>query len=146
MKILPDILEAIERQRPGPGVCSLVPLRRRPEADGVPHPGQARSQGLLGPLGGRQLPAGEKVASTVSEEGLLSEIRRVRRQSYAIDNQEDEGDGRCVAAAVEGPNGRMVAAPSITGAVHRMDRPQALTFLGELRAACTAISETLTQL
>jgi len=82
----------------------------------------------------------------VSEKALLAEIRRVRRQGYAMDNQENEADGRCIAAAVEGPNGRIIAALSISGPVHRMGRALAYSLSGELRAACAAISKMLTQL
>jgi len=81
-----------------------------------------------------------------SERALLAEIRRVRAQAYAMDDQENELDGRCLAAAVEGPNGQVVAALSISGPMHRMSRSRALSFLGELRAACAAISKALAQL
>jgi len=80
-----------------------------------------------------------------SERTLLAEIRRVRAQGYAMDDQENELDGRCIAAPVGGPNGQVVGALSISGPVHRLSRSRALSFLGELRAACAAISKALAQ-
>jgi IclR family acetate operon transcriptional repressor len=82
----------------------------------------------------------------VSEKALLAEIHRVQAQGYAMDDQENESDGRCIAATVGGPNGRVVGALSISGPAHRTSRPRVLSFLAELHAACAAISKTLTQL
>jgi IclR family acetate operon transcriptional repressor len=82
----------------------------------------------------------------VSEKARVAEMHRVQAQGYAMDNQENELDGRCIAAAVEGPDGRVVGALSISGPVHRMSRRRALSFLGELHAACATISKTLAQL
>src|SRR5258706_251018 len=57
----------------------------------------------------------------VTKTALQIELRRVRERGYAVDNQENEMDGRCVGAPVFGPDGRAVAALSISGPVFRMD-------------------------
>jgi len=77
----------------------------------------------------------------VSQKALLAEIHRVQAQGYALDNQENEIDGRCIAAAVRGPDDRVVGALGISGPVHRTSSSRALCFLNELRAACATISK-----
>jgi IclR family acetate operon transcriptional repressor len=56
------------------------------------------------------------------------------------DNQENELDGRCIGAPVAGPEGRVVAALSISGPVFRMDLNRARSLAPKLKQACAAIS------
>ena len=75
----------------------------------------------------------------------MNELERVREQGYAIDNQENELEGRCIGApifdpATPGPSGRVVAALSISGPVFRMDVNRARSLAPKLKQACTAIS------
>ena len=51
---------------------------------------------------------------------VLAEIQKVRQQGWALDNQENELEGRCIGAPVHGPDGNVVAALSISGPVFRM--------------------------
>lgn len=55
-------------------------------------------------------------ATTITTpEAYLSELERVRQQGYAIDEQENQPDGRCVAVALQGmpfPCGISVSAPA----------------------------------
>ena len=76
----------------------------------------------------------------VNRTALLAELDRVRERGYAIDNQENELDGRCIGAPVLGPDGRVVAALSISGPVFRMDLNRARSLAPKLRQTCAAIS------
>lgn len=50
-----------------------------------------------------------------TRERLLEELERVRRQGYAVDDEEQETGLRCVAAPVRNHQGEVVAAVSISG-------------------------------
>lgn len=77
---------------------------------------------------------------------LNSELQRVCTEGYAIDNQEEELDIRCLAVPVFGARGELLAALSISGttnqlpeehtsnAVHRL-KQAAMLVANELRAA-----------
>jgi DNA-binding IclR family transcriptional regulator len=79
----------------------------------------------------------------VTKTGLLAEIQSVRQHGYAIDNQENEIEGRCVGAAILGPDGRVLAGLSISGPVFRMSQARAQSLVGELKRTCSAISGAL---
>jgi DNA-binding IclR family transcriptional regulator len=81
--------------------------------------------------------------SIISKTALMSEIRRVRSQGYALDNQENELEGRCIAAAIRGPNDSTLAALSISGPVFRMNLDRVQSFLNDLQAACKEIAEKM---
>ncbi|MGC9529421.1 MAG: IclR family transcriptional regulator [Candidatus Bipolaricaulaceae bacterium] len=51
---------------------------------------------------------------------LRKELARVRQQGYAVDDEEAEPGGRCVAAPVHDAQGLVVAAISITGPTSRL--------------------------
>jgi IclR family KDG regulon transcriptional repressor len=72
---------------------------------------------------------------------VLAEIRKVREQGWALDNQENELEGRCIGAGITGPGGRVVAALSISGPEFRMDMDRALSLVPGLKAACVEISK-----
>ena len=69
---------------------------------------------------------------------LLAEIRTVRRQEYAIDNQENELDGRCIAGPIFGQNEDIIAAMSVSGPAFRMDLQRLRSFRSVLRETCAA--------
>jgi IclR family KDG regulon transcriptional repressor len=77
----------------------------------------------------------------VSRLALMTELERVRDRGYAIDNQENELEGRCIGAPVVGPDGRVVAALSISGPVFRMDVNRARALAPKLKHACAAIAQ-----
>ena len=79
----------------------------------------------------------------VSRQALAAELDRVRKQGYALDNEENEPDGRCLGAPIAGPGGRIVAALSISAPIFRMDVGRARTMASELTGACGAISRAL---
>lgn len=75
-----------------------------------------------------------------SLEELRAEIERVRKQGWAMDNQENGTDGRCIGAPITGEGGRVLAALSISGPVFRMDVERATSLAEDLMGACTQIS------
>jgi len=72
---------------------------------------------------------------------LAAEMQKVRHQGWALDNQENEIEGRCIGAPIIGPADRVVAALSISGPVFRMDMSRARGLVGELKSACEEISK-----
>jgi len=60
----------------------------------------------------------------VNVESLRKELERVRRCGYALDDEEAEQGGRCIAAAVCDDRNQAVAAVSITGPITRMQMDQ----------------------
>jgi DNA-binding IclR family transcriptional regulator len=58
--------------------------------------------------------------SITSMERFLEELRTVRAQGYAIDNEESLLGARCVGAPIFGPAGKVVAAMSIEGPSERL--------------------------
>ncbi|HUH98115.1 MAG TPA: IclR family transcriptional regulator [Anaerolineales bacterium] len=80
----------------------------------------------------------------VTRPALAAELELVRKQGFAIDNEENEPGGRCLAAPIVGQDGRIVAALSISAPIFRMDMARARSLAGELIASCRAISRGLT--
>ncbi len=74
---------------------------------------------------------------------IMAEIQKVRRQGWALDNQENEIEGRCIGAAVHGPEGGVLAALSISGPVFRMDVARARGLVPELKGVCAEISRAV---
>jgi len=74
---------------------------------------------------------------------VLAEIHKVRAQGWALDNQENEIEGRCIGAPIFGPGDAIVAALSISGPVFRMDIERAQLLVPELKAACAEISRAV---
>jgi DNA-binding IclR family transcriptional regulator len=79
----------------------------------------------------------------VSRQSLASELEQVRKQGFALDNEENELDGRCIGAAIVDKGGRVVAALSISAPIFRMDMARVKNLAGELRDACRDISRAL---
>ena len=79
----------------------------------------------------------------VTKQALAIELERVRRQGYALDNEENEADGRCIAAPIVGAGGMIVASLSISAPAFRMDMARVRGLAGELIDACRVISRSL---
>ena len=62
---------------------------------------------------------------------LREELRSVRAQEYAVDDEENEKGIRCVGAAVMGTSGRPVAAISVAGPAFRMTKKVIQDVLGK---------------
>ncbi len=80
----------------------------------------------------------------VTRQALAAELDLVRRQGFAMDNEENEPDGRCLGAPVLGVGGRIVAALSISAPIFRMDMTRARALAAELIEATRAASRVLT--
>jgi len=74
---------------------------------------------------------------------LTAELQKVRQQGWALDNQENEMEGRCIGAPILGPERKIVAALSISGPLFRMDLARARSLVPGLKAACEEISRAV---
>jgi hypothetical protein len=69
--------------------------------------------------------AAQPSTSATTQEARLEELRRVRRQGYAVDREQNEPSTCCVAVPVWAAEVRVMAAISISGAtVHITERRQ----------------------
>jgi IclR family acetate operon transcriptional repressor len=78
-----------------------------------------------------------------TKSALLAEIAKVRQQGYALDNQENEIEGRCIGAPIYGPEGRVVAALSISSPVSRAELARVRALAPRLKETREAISEAI---
>lgn len=76
-------------------------------------------------------------------EELESEIARIRRQGYAIDDGEYHEGVRCLAAPVRDPSGQVVAAIGITAAAARFARARDAEVAREVIAAAARLEAAL---
>lgn len=76
-----------------------------------------------------------------TQAAVVEEINRVRKEGWAMDNQENEIEGRCIAAPILTKDGRVLAGLSISGPVFRMDMTLAKSMVPQLKAYCKEISE-----
>jgi DNA-binding IclR family transcriptional regulator len=74
---------------------------------------------------------------------LMMELQKVRQQGWALDNQENEIEGRCIGAPIQGPGDKIVGALSISGPVFRMDLARAKSLVNDLKTACAEISKAV---
>jgi IclR family transcriptional regulator, KDG regulon repressor len=92
-------------------------------------------------------PSAEKTKYTgktiVDEQTLRKELKAIRHQGYAVDNEEMEVGVRCVASAIRRDNDKVVAAVSISGPSSRVT-PERVSHIGNLvRQAASSISADL---
>ncbi len=78
-----------------------------------------------------------------TEPALRAELELILKRGYALDNEENEPNGRCIAAPVHGPYGRVIAAMSVSGPTFRMTVDRAHSLAAPLIEACRTISNTL---
>ncbi len=69
--------------------------------------------------------------SITSSDQLLEELRRSAERGYAIDDAEDEGEGRCVAAPIYNEEQKVIASLGIAGTLTQIDLNR-LDALGKL--------------
>jgi IclR family transcriptional regulator, KDG regulon repressor len=79
----------------------------------------------------------DKSITTMAE--LMRELQKIRSAGYAIDNQENEVQGRCIASPIS-IHGQVVAALSISGPEFRMSIKQARSLSPQLKQTCEEIS------
>jgi IclR family KDG regulon transcriptional repressor len=91
-----------------------------------------------------QIPLPELTAKTITDPAHLRQaLRRVQRQGYAVDDEESEVGGRCVAAPLRDKEGRVVAALSIVGPSSRFRRTAMPVLLRSVLGATAEISRHL---
>ena len=76
----------------------------------------------------------------VKEKNMIVELERVRTAGYALDNSENERDGRCIAAPIMDSERKVVAALSISGPLPWMTEARTKSFLKALTGACRGIA------
>lgn len=81
---------------------------------------------------------------TITDRGKFRrELQRIREQGFAVDNEETELGGCCVAAPIFGPEGKVMAAVSIMGPTHRVNPGSLLKLAETVRATAAELSEAL---
>jgi IclR family transcriptional regulator, acetate operon repressor len=81
---------------------------------------------------------------TITDFGqLLAELEAIRQQGYAVDDGENEDGVFCLAVPVYGPQGKVVAAVSISGPSSRLDRRRVPALLPHIKRISAAISSSL---
>lgn len=89
-----------------------------------------------------ELPA--KTRRTITHvEALVAEIAACRERGMAVDDEEDELGGRCIAAPIWGPDGVAVAALSVSGPVPRIGHDKVDEIGRVVKAAAAEISDLL---
>lgn len=77
-------------------------------------------------------------------EGFRDHLKTVRRQGYAVDDEENEQGIRCVGAPIFDGRGRPVAAISVSGSVFQVTKKAVHDLMkGEVMAAAAEISQRL---
>lgn len=82
-------------------------------------------------------------STIASAAAMRTELKTVRKQGYAIDNEEHEAHIKCIAGPVWDETGRAIAAFSVTGPAARMDRQRLREFAPLVRQASQTISKSL---
>ena len=77
----------------------------------------------------------------VNEEQLMKELEQIRKQGYAVDNEEETLGSRCVAVAIRDSGGEPVGAISISGSVHSLSEESIDMHVKLVANACTALAE-----
>ncbi|MDL2248124.1 IclR family transcriptional regulator [Tyzzerella sp. OttesenSCG-928-J15] len=78
-----------------------------------------------------------------TKEMLLEELEKVRKQGYAMDNEECELGARCISGGIRNYSGKIVAAISISGPVNRMSEDYVKQISVPLMEAVGEISNLL---
>lgn len=78
-----------------------------------------------------------------SQDALLTDIQMTHKRGYAIDNEENELGGRCVAAPILDFRGKPVAALSISVPLQRLPEENFPVFGVKVREVASAISRRL---
>ncbi len=82
-------------------------------------------------------------SSTITDASRLrAELRRIRRDGYAVDYGEQEEGVRCLAAPVFGPDGEIFAALSLSGPASRLEEKRMDALIPHLKRIAAALSET----
>jgi IclR family KDG regulon transcriptional repressor len=74
---------------------------------------------------------------------FLAEIERIRESGFAIDEQENEIGGRCIAAPIYNNDGNVVAAVSISVPIQRLPNEKIAAYGEKIKAAALEISRNI---
>jgi DNA-binding IclR family transcriptional regulator len=74
---------------------------------------------------------------------LKAELAQIRKQGYAVDDEEDEIGLRCLGAPVFGPSGDVIAAVSIAGTTSQILPENEAALAREVKRTSALISEQL---
>ena len=99
-------------------------------------------EGEIARIVARGLPA-TAPKTVVDGRSLQRELELVRTRDYAVDDEESEVGLRSIAAPIRNDSGKVIAAISIAGPVHRMTKKMLLGWVRELVAAASAVSQRL---
>src|SRR5258708_5155919 len=104
-----------------------------------------KNHGFVGlELRNRALQAGLKTRTPhtiIDPTEFDAELARIVARGYAIDDQENEPEVRCVAAPIFNAAGRAVAGMSVSGTTSQVTSQLVLKFGEDVRAACLNVSE-----
>ena len=78
-----------------------------------------------------------------TQERLLQELSYIRRQGYAMDDEECELGARCVACGVWDYTKRIVASVSVTGPLHRMQGDHLVNITQQVQRTASRLSNML---
>ncbi len=79
----------------------------------------------------------------ITQQAVLSDIRNVRKEGYALDDEENEPGGRCIGAPILGPGEKVLAALSISAPLFRMEMSRTRGLARELTESCRIISKAM---
>ena len=79
----------------------------------------------------------------VTSEDLVSELDRIRKRGYALDNEEQELGLTCVAVPIFDSDGWAMAAISFSGPTARICKQDINVLVENLKQVSTEISKTL---
>lgn len=76
-----------------------------------------------------------------TERALRAELKRVRKQGYAIDNEENEASIRCIGAPVFGRDGHVIGGVSVSTLTFALSAAQARALAPDVQEAAATLSE-----
>jgi IclR family transcriptional regulator, acetate operon repressor len=74
---------------------------------------------------------------------LKGELESIRQQGYAVDSEEMEEGVCCLAAPVFGPDGRILAAMSVSGPAGRLDEDRLEELIPHIKTITGDFSQSL---
>ncbi len=85
-----------------------------------------------------------RTANTITSfQAFWKELRRVHERGYALDNEEDQIGGRCVAAPIRSPSGKIIAALGASAMADHLPTSEMDVVAQKLLAAIKEISPAL---
>ena len=78
-----------------------------------------------------------------SKQKLMEELKRIRKQGYALDRREIEEDVECVGAPIRNHIGEVIAALSISGPQRKIDTPMERQYVSQVMEAAALVSSKM---